>query len=161
MLDDANEMEKYTQLNDQSMLAIKWYVVLLFYPLINTYVFIFYFVHDVQCVPTSMIPDAVFREFLAKTLRKLRFRSETTGSVKNSTRESSYRIRLPVLTGFCRFLAEPDKSVHRNTASMKSPEDHGTDRFRAGLFDMGIYIYQQFEVKLLKLFMKSVRYHYF
>jgi hypothetical protein len=85
-----------------------------------------------------MIPEAVFREFPTKTLRKLtvsgRNPSENTG---NLTQESSNRIRLSVLTGSCQFRAEPDESGHRNTASMKSPEYHGTGRFRAGLFDLG------------------------
>jgi len=97
MLDDVNEMEKYTQLNDQSILAIKWYVVLLFYQLINTDVFIFYFVHDVQCVPTSMIPDALFREFLAKTVRKL------SVSGRNPPEVSGIRHENPVIVSGCQF----------------------------------------------------------
>jgi hypothetical protein len=54
--------------------------------------------------------------------------------------ESGNRIRLPVLPGFCRFRAEPNKSVHRNTASMKSPKCHETGRFRTGLFDLGHHV---------------------
>lgn len=39
MLDDFTEMEKYTQLNDQAMLAIKWYSISL---LVHISLFIFY-----------------------------------------------------------------------------------------------------------------------
>jgi hypothetical protein len=44
-------------------------------------------------IPRSMIPDAAFRDF-------------PTGKCQ----ESGDRIRLPILTGSCRFRAEPDKS---------------------------------------------------
>jgi hypothetical protein len=64
-----------------------------------------------------MIPEAVFREFPAKTLRKLPVSGRNpTGSVRNSTQESGDRIPLPVLTGSCWFRAKQDKSGHRNTA---------------------------------------------
>ncbi len=90
-----------------------------------------------------MIPEAVFHEFPAKTLRKLAFSDRNPPeSARNSMQESGNRVRLSVLTDSCRFRAEADKSgtgsVYRNTASMKSPEYHGTGRFRAGLFDLGI-----------------------
>jgi hypothetical protein len=66
-----------------------------------------------------MIPEAVFREFLAKTLRKFPiFCRIPPGNARNSTQESGDRIRLPVLTGSCRFQAKPDKSGHR----IRSPE---------------------------------------
>jgi hypothetical protein len=64
------------------------------------------------------IPDAVFREFPTKTIRKL------TVSGRNILENARW---INPVTG----------SVHRNTASMKSPEYHGAGRFRAGLFDMG------------------------
>jgi hypothetical protein len=93
-------------------------------------------------IPRSMIPQAVFREFSAKTLKKLpvsdRNRPE---SVRSSTQESGDRIRLPVLTGSGRNRINPvTGSVYRNAASIKSPEYHGTGRFRVGLFDMGLFI---------------------
>jgi hypothetical protein len=85
-----------------------------------------------------MIPEAVFREFPAKTLRKLPVSGRNPpGSARNSTQKSGERIRLPVSTGSCRFRAKPDKSGHRNTASMESPEYHGTDRFLPYVFDLG------------------------
>ena len=66
-----------------------------------------------------MIPEAVFREFPAKTLRKLAVSGRNPPeNARNSTQESGNRIRLPVLTGSCRFRAEPDKSGHR----IHSPE---------------------------------------
>jgi hypothetical protein len=85
-----------------------------------------------------MIPEAVFREFPAKTLRKLPVSGRNPpGSARNSTQESVDRIRLLVLTDSCRFRVKPDKSVHRITASMKSPEYHGTGRFLPYVFDLG------------------------
>ena len=58
------------------------------------------------------------------------------------------RRRNPVTVPGCRFWQFPVSSernrmnpvtgsVHRNTASIKSPEYHGTGRFRAGLSDLG------------------------
>jgi len=89
-------------------------------------------------IPRSMIPEAVFREFLAKTLRKLPVSCRNPpGSARNLTQKSVDRIRLPVLTDSCRFRAKPDISVHRNTASMKSPEYHGAGRFLLYVFDLG------------------------
>ncbi len=89
-----------------------------------------------------MIPDAVFREFPAKTFRKLIVSGlNPPQNARNSTQESGDRIRLPVPLGFGWNRINPvTESVHRNTASMKSPEYHGTGRFRAGLFDMGNYL---------------------
>jgi hypothetical protein len=72
-----------------------------------------------KLLPRSMIPDAAFHEFPAKTLRKLPVSTrDSPGSARNSTQESGDRIRLPVLTGSCRFQAEPDKSGRR----IRSPE---------------------------------------
>jgi hypothetical protein len=89
-------------------------------------------------LPRLMIPEAVFREFPAKTLRKLPASGwNAPGSARNSTQESGDRIRLSVVTGSCRFRAKPDKSVHQNTASMKSPEYHGTGGFLLYVFDLG------------------------
>ena len=69
--------------------------------------------------PRTMIPVAVFREFPAKTRRKLAVSCRNPpGNVRNSTLESGNRIRLPVSTGSCRFRAEPEKSGHR----IRSPE---------------------------------------
>ncbi len=86
-----------------------------------------------------MVPEAVFREFPAKTLRKLPVSGRNLPeSVRSSTQESGDRIRLPVLTGSGRNRINPvTGSVYRNAASIKSPEYHGTGRFRAGLFDLG------------------------
>jgi hypothetical protein len=57
-----------------------------------------------------MIPEAVFHEFPAKTLRKLAvFDRNPPENARNSTQESGNRIRLSVLTDSCRFRAEPDK----------------------------------------------------
>ena len=61
-----------------------------------------------------MIPVAVFREFAAKTRRKLAVSCRNPpGNVRNSTLESGNRSRLPVFTGSCRFPTEPEKSGHR------------------------------------------------
>jgi hypothetical protein len=44
-----------------------------------------------------MIPEAVFREFSAKTLRKLTVSGQNPpGSARNSTQESGDRIQLPI-----------------------------------------------------------------
>jgi hypothetical protein len=91
-------------------------------------------------IPRSMIPEEVFREFPAETCRKRTVSGQNPPkNARNSMQESGDRIRLPVLPGSCLLRAEPDKSFHRNTASMKSPELSGTNRFRAGLFDLGIF----------------------
>jgi hypothetical protein len=61
-----------------------------------------------------MIPEAVFHELPAKTLRKLAVSDRNPPeNARNSSQESGNRIRLSVLTHSCRFLAEPDKSGHR------------------------------------------------
>jgi hypothetical protein len=66
-----------------------------------------------------MIPEAVFREFPAKTLRKLTVSSRNRPeNARNPVQGSGDRIQLPVLTGSCWFRAEPDKSSHR----IRSPE---------------------------------------
>ncbi len=90
-------------------------------------------------VPRSIIPEAVFREFPAKTLRKLPVSGRNPpGSARNSTQESGDRIRLSVLTGSGRNrINRVTGSVHQNTAYMKSPEYHGTDRFLPYVFDLG------------------------
>jgi hypothetical protein len=44
---------------------------------------------------------------------------------RRKCQEFGNRMRLSVLTDSCRFRAEADKSVYRNTASMKSREYHG------------------------------------
>jgi hypothetical protein len=85
-----------------------------------------------------MIPEAVFRKFPAETHRKhIVSGRNPPENDRNSTQESDDRIRLPILPGSCRFQAELNESCHWNTASMKSPELSGTDRFRAGLLDLG------------------------
>jgi hypothetical protein len=88
-----------------------------------------------------MIHEAVFREFAAKNLRKLAASDwNSTENARNSPQESGNRIRLSVLTDSCQFRVEPDKSGHRISLPEycvhKSPEYHGTDHFRAGLFDL-------------------------
>jgi hypothetical protein len=83
-----------------------------------------------------MIPEAVFHEFPAKTLRKFAVSDRNPPeNARNSTQESGNRIQLSVLTDSCRFRAEPDKYGHR----IRLPEYHGIGRFRAGLFDLGSY----------------------
>jgi hypothetical protein len=60
-----------------------------------------------------MIPDAVFREFPEKTLRKLTVSGRNPPeNARNPVQGSGDRIRLPVLTGFCKLHGEPDKSGH-------------------------------------------------
>ena len=62
----------------------------------------------------TMIPEAVFREFPAKTLRKLTVSDlKPPENARNPTQESGNRIRLSVLIDSCRFRAEPNKSGHR------------------------------------------------
>jgi hypothetical protein len=86
-----------------------------------------------------MIPEAVFREFPAKTLRKLtvssRNRPENTS---NLVQISGERIQLPFSTGSRWFRPKPDKSSHR----IRSPEYcfheiRGSYGFLGGLFDLG------------------------
>ena len=61
-----------------------------------------------------MIPEAVFRDFPAETLRKLTVSSRNPPeNARNPVQGSGDRIQLPVLTGSCWFRAEPDKSGHR------------------------------------------------
>jgi hypothetical protein len=72
----------------------------------------------------TMIHEAVFREFPAETRRK----HTISGRFCQVPVSSGWKRMKPV-TGF----------VHRNTASMKPPELSGTDRFRAGLFDLGVH----------------------
>jgi hypothetical protein len=87
-----------------------------------------------------MIPEAVFREFPAETRRKHSVSSwNPSGNARNLTQESGDRIWLPVLPCSCRFRTEPDISCHRtrSPASMRFPELSGTDRFQAGLCDLG------------------------
>jgi hypothetical protein len=84
--------------------------------------------------PRAMIPEAVFHEFPAKTLRKLAVSDRNPPeNTRNSMQESGNRISLPVLTDSCRFRAEVGKSGHR----IRLPEYHRTGRFRAGLLDLG------------------------
>ncbi len=64
-----------------------------------------------------MIPEAVFSDFPAKIPKETHVSGRNPpGSARNSTQESG----------------------HRNTASMKSPEYHGTGRFLPCVFDLGI-----------------------
>ena len=72
-----------------------------------------------------MIPEAVFHEFPAKTLRKL----TVSGRVPAGKCQE-------LVPGGTERILSPDP-FNGNTASMKSPEYHGTGRFRAGLFDLG------------------------
>jgi hypothetical protein len=66
------------------------------------------------CHPRTIIPEAVFHEFPAKTLRKLAVSDmNPPENARNSMQESGNRIRLSVLTHSCRFRAEADKSGHR------------------------------------------------
>ncbi len=98
---------------------------------------------NVAKIPRMMIREAVLRQFPAKTLRKLTVSSRNPPeNARNPAQGSGDRIQLPVLTGSCWFRAEPDKSSHRNTASMKSPEICGSYAFLGGLFDLGCYNYR-------------------
>jgi hypothetical protein len=66
-----------------------------------------------------MIPDAVFREFQEKTRRKLTVSGRNPPeNARNPVEGSGDRIRLPVLTGFCKLHGGPDKSGYR----IRSPE---------------------------------------
>jgi hypothetical protein len=57
----------------------------------------------------TMIPEAVFHEFPAKTLRKLAASDRNPPeNARNSTQESGNRIQMSVLTDSCRFRTEPD-----------------------------------------------------
>jgi hypothetical protein len=84
-----------------------------------------------------MIPEAVFREFPAKTLRKLTVSSwKWPENARNPVQGSGDRIQLPVLTGSGRNRINPvTGSVHRNTASMKSADPTGS------LADCSIWIF--------------------
>jgi hypothetical protein len=83
------------------------------------------------------IPEAVFRVFPAKTLRKLTVLGRNPPeNARNLVQGSGDRIRLPVLTGSCSCRAELDKSGHRNTASMKFRKKLGSCGFFGGLFDL-------------------------
>jgi hypothetical protein len=65
-------------------------------------------------LPRTIIPDAVFREFPEKTLRKLTVSSRNPPeNARNPVQRSGDRIRPPVLKGFCKLHVEPDKSGHR------------------------------------------------
>jgi hypothetical protein len=64
--------------------------------------------------PRTMISEAVFREFLAKTLRKLAVSGQNLlENARNSKQNSNNCIRLSVLAGSWQFRSEPDKSGHR------------------------------------------------
>jgi hypothetical protein len=80
-----------------------------------------------------MIHDAVFRKFPAGTLRK------HIVSGQEFDIKSGDHIQLPLLAGFYWFQAEPGSSGHRNTASMKSQEKPGTDRFLARIIVLRKY----------------------
>ncbi|CAF3812666.1 unnamed protein product [Adineta steineri] len=72
----------------------------------------------------SMIPKGIFHEFPAKTFRKLTvFGRNPIGKCQEF--------------GLGIGLGHRIRSTGSNSPSMKSPEYHGTDRFRAGLFDLG------------------------
>ena len=91
-----------------------------------------------------MIPEAVFPEFPAKTLRKLTVSGRNPPeNARNPVQGSGDRIQLPVMTGSGsggNRINPVTGSVHRNTASMKSPEIPGSCGFVGEFFDLGIYV---------------------
>ena len=101
--------------------------------------------------PRTMVPASGSRRILQERCWKLTGSCRKTPEMAGRWKQYSGR-KLP---GFFRwipakFLCFPAgthrkssekirKISYRNTASMKSPECLGTDRFRAGMFDLGFY----------------------
>ena len=86
-----------------------------------------------------MIPDLVFREFPAGTLRKHTVSGPEMPGIrrKNPLTVSDYLFwQIPIVSGRNR-VNSVTGFIHWNTASMKSQENPGTDRFLARIIVLG------------------------